>query len=161
MKISYLLCIVVKSLLNEEFIKYVDENKLPFMYSGKEFINDYINHMNNLNNIFNRLETQDFKKLYNIISGNVGEYNYSTKKFSVDGDYNLHLVNEINYLFVLNQRMINDIIIDLEKLKDKSYYKKQYEKLELQLNLSNKHIRPNDIVFENSTKRNKLKQFNL
>lgn len=151
----------IENLLNEEFIKYVDENKLPFMYSGKEFINDYINHMNNLNNIFNRLETQDFKKLYNIISGNVGEYNYSTKKFSVDGDYNLHLVNEINYLFVLNQRMINDIIIDLEKLKDKSYYKKQYENLELHLNLSNKHIRPDDIVFENSTKRNKLKQFNL
>ena len=43
----------------------------------------------------------------------------------------------------------------------KSYYKKQYENLELHLNLSNKHIRPDDIVFENSTKRNKLKQFNL
>lgn len=151
----------IEILLNEEFIKYVDENKLPFMYSGKEVINDYINHMNNLNNIFNRLESQDFKKLYNIISGNVGEYNYSTKKFSVDGKYNLHLVNEINYLFVLNQRMINDIVIECEKLKGKSYYKKQYENLELQLNLSNKHIRPDDIVFENSTKRNKLKQFNL
>ena len=158
---SYTIDESIEILLNEEFINYIDENKLPFIYCGKEYINDYINHMNNLSNIFNRLNVIDFKKLYTIISNNVGEYNYSTKAFEVDGTYNLNLINDINYLFIFNQRLITDIIFNNQKLKDKSKYLKECEKLEHELNLSINHIKPEDIVFKNNAKRNKLKQFNL
>lgn len=158
---SYTIDESIEILLNEEFINYIDENKLPFIYCGKEYINDYINHMNNLSNIFNRLNVIDFKKLYTIISNNVGEYNYSTKTFEVDGTYNLNLINDINYLFIFNQRLITDIIFNNQKLKDKSKYLKECEKLEHALNLSINHIKPEDIVFKNNAKRNKLKQFNL
>lgn len=158
---SYTIDESIEILLNEEFINYIDENKLPFIYCGKEYINDYINHMNNLSNIFNRLNVIDFKKLYTIISNNVGEYNYSTKAFEVDGTYNLNLINDINYLFIFNQRLITDIIFNNQKLKDKSKYLKECEKLEHALNLSINHIKPEDIVFKNNAKRNKLKQFNL
>ena len=158
---SYTIDESIEMLLNEEFINYIDENKLPFIYCGKEYINDYINHMNNLSNIFNRLNVIDFKKLYTIISNNVGEYNYSTKAFEVDGTYNLNLINDINYLFIFNQRLITDIIFNNQKLKDKSKYLKECEKLEHELNLSINHIKPEDIVFKNNAKRNKLKQFNL
>lgn len=158
---SYTIDESIEILLNEEFINYIDENKLPFIYCGKEYINDYINHMNNLSNIFNRLNVIDFKKLYTIISNNVGEYNYSTKAFEADGTYNLNLINDINYLFIFNQRLITDIIFNNQKLKDKSKYLKECEKLEHALNLSINHIKPEDIVFKNNAKRNKLKQFNL
>lgn len=158
---SYTIDESIEILLNEEFINYIDENKLPFIYCGKEYINDYINHMNNLSNIFNRLNVIDFKKLYTIISNNVGEYNYSTKAFEADGTYNLNLINDINYLFIFNQRLITDIIFNNQKLKDKSKYLKECEKLEHELNLSINHIKPEDIVFKNNAKRNKLKQFNL
>lgn len=158
---SYTIDESIEILLNEEFINYIDENKLPFIYCGKEYINDYINNMNNLSNIFNRLNVIDFKKLYTIISNNVGEYNYSTKAFEVDGTYNLNLINDINYLFIFNQRLITDIIFNNQKLKDKSKYLKECEKLEHELNLSINHIKPEDIVFKNNAKRNKLKQFNL
>lgn len=67
----------------------------------------------------------------------------------------------IIYLFIFNQRLITDIIFNNQKLKDKSKYLKECEKLEHALNLSINHIKPEDIVFKNNAKRNKLKQFNL
>ena len=151
----------MEMLLNEEFIKYIENNKIPFIYSGKEYVNNYIEHMNNLNSIFNRLNESDFKKLYKIINDNVGEFNYSIYPFDVDGEYSLNLINDINYLFMFNQRLITDIIINKEEVYNKSKYIRECQELEHNLNLSINHIKPDDMKFKNKRKRNKLKEYNL
>lgn len=152
---------VMEMLLNEEFIKYIEKEKIPFMYSGCEYINNYIKHMNNLNNTFNRLKEEDFKKLYKIINDNVGELNYSIYPFDVYEEYNLNLINNMNYLVIFNQRLITDVILNKGQIKDASKYLKEYKELEHELNLSIGHIKPEDMKFKNKRKRNKLKEYNL
>lgn len=152
---------IMEMILNEEVIKYIENNNIPFIYSGIEYINDYITHMNNLSSIFNRLADDEFKKLYKIINENAGEFCYSIKPFNVDGEYNLHLMNNIDYLLIYTQRLITDIIINKECIKDKTKYKRECEDLVHNLNLSIGYIKPDDMKFENKRKRNKLKEHNL
>ncbi len=152
---------VMTLILNEQFIEYINKNNIPFIYGGIEYINDYINNMNNLSAIFSRLEKNEFQVIYQLINNNVGEYGYSKEMFEVENDYDLNLINKINYLSIFNQRLIDDIIINNELIKSKEDYMKKIEELEHNLNLSINHIRPQDMVYKNNRKRNKLKEYNL
>lgn len=152
--------IIVKQLLNIQLIEYLDKNNIPFIYGGIEYINDYINNMNNLNTIFSRLEKEEFKEIYRLINSNVGEFGYSKEKFETERDYELTLLNKVNYLMLFNQRLIVDIILNNELIKTRDDYEKEVEELEHNLNLSIDHIRPNDMKFKNKRKRNKLKEYN-
>ncbi|MBE6160212.1 MAG: hypothetical protein E7157_04110 [Lactobacillales bacterium] len=153
--------IIAKQLLNIQLIEYLDNNNIPFIYGGIEYINDYINNMNNLNTIFSRLDRDEFKEIYNLINSNVGEFGYSKEKFETDGIYELSLLNNVNYLMLFNQRLIIDLILKQEELKSKEEYQKEIDDLEHNLNLSIDHIRPNDMKFKNKRKRNKLKEYNF
>lgn len=151
---------ITKQLLNNQIIEYLDNNNIPFIYGGIEYINDYINNMNNLNTIFSRLDKNEFREIYRLINSNVGEFGYSKELFETEGIYELNLLNDVNYLMLFNQRLIVDLILRKEELKSKEEYKKEIDDLEHNLNLSIDHIRPNDMKFKNKRKRNKLKEYN-
>ena len=148
-------------LLNEQFINYIEENNIPFIYGGVEYINDFVNQLNDLNYTFSRLDKKDFKKLYEIINNNVGEFGYHTKLFESQEPYYMHLINSDDYLTIFNQRLINDIIINEEEIKTREYYLKEVEKLKHELNLSIGYLPIEDIKFKNTRQRNKLKEYNI
>lgn len=151
----------IEKILNNEFIKYIDKNDIPFVYGGVEYINDYINQMNDLNNIFARLNKEDFDKIYTIINSNVGEYGYHNEPFNVFLNYDLSLVNKINYLALFNQRLIADVIINRESVKSRYQYEEEINNLVEELNISIGYLSEKDIIFKNKKQRNKLKKYNL
>ena len=42
---------------------------------------------------------------------NLGEFHYAAKPFNVEGDYDLHLIGEPNYMLLENQRIIKSLIL--------------------------------------------------
>ncbi len=114
--------IVLKNLVNELYLKYASDNKIPIIYSGTERVKPIkVNVYNNLIPILNRISKTESNNIYNIMTGNLGEFHYSSKPFGVDGYYDLGLISEPNYIFLENQRIIKLLIINGLNVKNTLY----------------------------------------
>lgn len=150
--------------INLKLIDFIQNNDIPFIYCGKNVVNDYINNMNGLNSIFNRLDQKEFVRIHKIISENAGEFCYSLKPFETEDMINLSLFRETNYLYLMNQYIIDTLIINhktycVESSSLKNRIIRECSDLEHNLNVSINYINPDDFEFKNKRKRNKLKEY--
>lgn len=133
--------------LNQEYANFIVKNKLPFIFSGytikeEEEINEYLYA---LSNIIEKLDKQDAYDLLEIIKGKVDDKHYSIFPIS-DGVIDMNIADHRNYLSLINQRIIIDLIYNnrqlgknrLEKLFNE--YAQKFMKIVDELNENNDYV---------------------
>lgn len=131
--------------LNKLVIKYFQEKNLPFIYSGicSKSEKDFIELRNNISYLLNRLEKNDFDKIYRVLNENVDTFHYSTEYF--EGEYQFSLMNPLSYPGLLIQNVLHELVID-NKHNQKEYgravkkYSQEFEKAISYLNYYNNYI---------------------
>lgn len=144
------------SLLNEAYLYYVTKNNIPFIFSGvqrEKKINP--NTFTNISVLSKKLSDEEYEKIFNAITSNIGEFHYSNAPFQTD-EYNLNLTTP-NYLMLLNQRIVKKLILsdltdrifvetldaerlEMEKLVDELNKLIGYKKLDFSLKQKKKKI---------------------
>lgn len=114
-----------EDILNNEFIKFVKTNKLPFIYCGSILPNaKKVNrNLNDISPILYNFDKNIAYEIINIISSKIDSEHYSILPIE-DGYYNLKLVDSFNLIGIINQKMLNDIYFngynfDTEEKKNK------------------------------------------
>ncbi len=110
-----------ETVLNDCVIKYFENNKLPFIYSGvrSRNKNEYVNIMNNIGHVLTRLDKEEFNKIYQVLSSGLNDSFYSTKPFN--GNYQLSIMNPLDYSGILMQRILHELVFH------NRYTKEEYE----------------------------------
>lgn len=103
-----------ENLLNNEFIKFVKNKKLPLIYYGysnpdEETINK---NSNDLANILHKLEKGKSREIIDIYSHKLDEPHYSIMPIP-NATYKLNLLDSFNYLGIEHQRMLGDLYFNL------------------------------------------------
>lgn len=101
---------IINSLLQKQFVKIVKNNNLPLIAKKNEYKNGLSpDTFSYIKNMFCKLEKCDYKRLGRIFSSGIDETYYDDKVRS-DEEYDLHLTGTPNYIYLLNQRMIKELI---------------------------------------------------
>lgn len=99
-----------EDILNNEFIKFIKENRLPFIYCGYTLPDaTKVNHnLNNLSPLLYNFNKEIAYEIINIVSSKIDQEHYSL--FPIEnGYYNLKLIDSFNFIGIINQKMLNDI----------------------------------------------------
>ena len=105
-KIEYIL----NSILQKEFVKITRKNDLPLIASKIEYKNGLSPEtFSDIKNICSKLENCDSKRINRILSAGIEE-KYYDDRVRLHGDYDLHLTGTPDYIYLLNQRMIKELI---------------------------------------------------
>ena len=100
----------INNILNKAYLNLVKEEKIPYVFSGIEKIDDFNKDVFvRISSLSHTFSDADYDKIYNVITGNIGEFHYSNKEFS-SSSFNMNLTR-INYITLLNLRIIKKIII--------------------------------------------------
>ena len=101
---------ILNSILQKQFVKIVKNNNLPLIAKKNEYKNGLSpDTFSYIKNIFCKLEKCDYKRLGRIFSSGIDETYYDDRVRS-DEEYDLHLTGTPNYIYLLNQRMIKELI---------------------------------------------------
>lgn len=101
---------IINSLLQKQFAKTVKNNNLPLIAKKNEYKNGLSpDTFSYIKNMFCKLEKCDYKRLGRIFSSGIDETYYDDRVRS-DEEYDLHLTGTPNYIYLLNQRMIKELI---------------------------------------------------
>lgn len=151
-----------ENILNDCVINYFESNNLPFIYSGKKKKDqfEFTEIMNKISYLLTRIEKDEFNKIYNIINSDIDRFHYSTKPF--DGEYNLSIMNPIDYIGILNQRLLYELVMynknNLDEynrvIKD---YQKKYDEIVSIFNYYQDYVDV-DVLKENSGKIKKIRK---
>ena len=99
-----------ENILNNEFVKFIKENRLPFIYYGYTLptIEEINENMNALAPFLHNIDKDVAYEIINIVSSKIDKKHYSL--FPIENaEYDLKLINSFNYIGILNQKMLNDI----------------------------------------------------
>ena len=99
-----------ENILNNEFVKFIKENRLPFIYYGYTLptIEEISENMNALAPFLHNIDKDVAYEIINIVSSKIDKKHYSL--FPIENaEYDLKLINSFNYIGILNQKMLNDI----------------------------------------------------
>ncbi len=99
-----------ENILNNEFVKFIKENRLPYIYCGYTLpvVDEITEKMNKLVPFLHNIEKDVAYEIINIISSKIDKKHYSL--FPIENaEYDLKLINSFNYIGILNQKMLNDI----------------------------------------------------
>lgn len=117
---------VIRKVINELYIDIAIKKDIPFTYSGVEKISDIEPNVYSIvSSISSKLPKEEFTSIYNIIINNLGEFHYSSEQFPVEGDFDLNLIGEPNYILLENQRLIKSLLINELSLKPEQYDRKK------------------------------------
>lgn len=151
-----------ENILNDCVVNYFESNNLPFIYSGKKKKDqfEFVEIMNKIGYLLTRIDKDEFNKIYNIINSDIDRFHYSTKPF--DGEYNLSIMNPVDYIGMLNQRLLYELVIynknNLNEynrvIKD---YQNKYEEIVSIFNYYQDYIDV-DILKENAGKIKKIRK---
>ncbi len=151
-----------ENILNDCVVNYFESNNLPFIYSGKKKKDqfEFIEIMNKICYLLTRIDKDEFNKIYNIINSDIDRFHYSTKPF--DGEYNLSIMNPVDYIGMLNQRLLYELVMynknNLNEynrvIKD---YQNKYEEIVSIFNYYQDYIDV-DILKENAGKIKKIRK---
>lgn len=110
-----------EDLLQNEYVKYLKENKLPYIYYGYSIPSEDMieKNKNDLAETLNGLDKINSYEILNIISSRIDKPHYSCLPID-NGKYDMHLLDPLCFLGIENERMINNLIFDERKLKDKN-----------------------------------------
>ena len=101
----------VDNVLNISYLKYVNDNNLPFIYSGNEEIEqfDYDTFVNvsSMSQIFS---DEEYNKIYKVLTNTTRSFHYSNKKFK-SNNFNMNLTRP-NYMTLLNIRIIKKLVFN-------------------------------------------------
>lgn len=118
---------VSKRILNELYLDLAKRKKVPFTYSGVEKLDDIApNIYSKVGSISSKLTNDQFTSIYSAIINNIGEFHYSDKIFLTDGDFDMNLIGEPNYILLLNQRIIKSLILNELDLNEIQYNKRKH-----------------------------------
>jgi len=108
-----------EQLLNNMYVEFLSENRLPFIYYGYSMPTneDINNNMNELANSLHKLKKSDSRDVINIFSSKIDICHYSNLPIP-NGVYDLKLIDSFNYLGIENGRMLNDLYFNARKLTD-------------------------------------------
>lgn len=122
-KIEYIL----KDILQKEFIKLARKNNLPLITNKNVEKNSVsLEVYSNILKIFNKLSASEYRRLTKIFNDTIKETYYDSKVI-YNEENELFLTGNINYLYLLNQRMIK-VLINNEIGKNFIYYDNAKEK---------------------------------
>lgn len=151
-----------ENILNDCVVNYFESNNLPFIYSGKKKKDqfEFVEIMNKIGYLLTRIDKDEFNKIYNIINSDIDRFHYSTKPF--DGEYNLSIMNPVDYIGMLNQRLLYELVMynknNLNEynrvIKD---YQNKYEEIVSIFNYYQDYIDV-DILKENAGKIKKIRK---
>ncbi len=101
---------ILNSLLQKQYVKTVRNDNLPILAKKSEYKNGLSpDAFSYIKNIFCKLDKCDYKRLGRIFGSGIDEIYYDDKVRS-DEEYNLHLTGTPNYIYLLNQRMVKELI---------------------------------------------------
>lgn len=151
-----------EQLLNQKYVEFVKNNKLPFIYYGYSLANpkEVEKQLGELSKHFYELSKRDAKDIINIIECRIDPPHYSILPIE-NGVYDLKLLDSFNYLGLENQRMLGDLQFNQRKLESPlrlyklklEYLNKYYNKV----NDLNKHMEYVD-RFEIKESKGKIKR---
>lgn len=105
-KIEYIL----KNIFQKEFVKLTRKNDLPLIASKEEYKEGLSPEtFSEIKNIFSKLDKCDCKRLDRIFRTKIEE-KYYDDRVRLHGDYDLHLTGTPDYIYLLNQRMIKELV---------------------------------------------------
>ncbi len=104
---------ISRILINELYLELSQKNNIPIIYSGVEDVKRMKTSVySNMVPILNKLTKEQAHEIYEIMNSNLGEFHYSDKPFRVEGQYDLGLIGEPNYILLKNQRIIKSLILN-------------------------------------------------
>lgn len=142
-----------ENILNNEFIKFIKENRLPFIYCGYKLptSEEISKNMNSLTPLLHNLEKDDAYEIINIVSTKIDRMHYSIYPIE-NAMYDLKLINPFNYIGLENQRMLGniyfneyDFIDENSKIKEKNSRLNKYDKIVRELNSNMDYVDPTEI----------------
>jgi len=142
-----------ENILNEEFVKFIQENKLPFIYCGYRLpsIDDINNNMNQLTPILHNLDKDIAYEIINIVSSKIDRKHYSIYPIE-NAIYDLRLINPFSYIGLEHQRMLGniyfneyDFIDENKKNKEKNSRLNKYDDIVRDLNSFIEYVDPTEI----------------
>lgn len=148
-----------EDILNNEYVKFLNKYKLPFIYYGCSLPTDdeKIENMNSLTNIFYDLNKSDSREIINIFSSTIDEFHYSIVPIE-NPKYDLKLIDSFNYLGLTNQRMLGELYFNERKIEDPTrFYKLKNEYLRKYIQKINELNKSFDYVDRHEIKESKGK----
>lgn len=142
-----------EEILNNEFVRFIQENKLPFIYCGYRLpsIDDINNNMNQLTPILYNLDKDIAYEIINIVSSRIDRKHYSIYPIE-NAIYDLRLINPFCYIGLEHQRMLGniyfneyDFIDENKKNKEKNSRLNKYDLMVRDLNSSMEYVDPAEI----------------
>ena len=133
-----------ENILNNAYIKFIKDNRLPFIYRGYTKITDdeFNNDRNFLVQPLSSLSKSESTELLDILTNHIDKYHYSVYPIP-NPNYDLNLLDNFNYLGVENLRMLNELYFNSHRVnkmeieKRKKLYLAEYDKM---VEYFNKHI---------------------
>jgi len=142
--------------INQEYTRFVVNRKLPFIFSGytvkdEEEINEYLYA---ISNIIEKLDKKEAYDILEIIKGKIDDKHYSIFPIS-DGVIDMDITDHRNYLSLINQRIINELIYNCRKLEKNRLEKLYNEYAQKFIKITDELNDNNDYVDAESIKQNK------
>lgn len=142
--------------INQEYARFVINKKLPFIFSGytvkdEEEINEYLYVFSN---IIEKLDKKDAYDILEIIKGRIDDKHYSIFPIS-DGVIDMNITDHRNYLSLINQRIINELIYNSRRLEKNRLEKLYNEFAQKFIKIVDELNENNDYVDSESIKQNK------
>lgn len=139
-----------EEILNNEFVKFIQVNKLPFIYCGYRLpgIEDINKNMNQLTPILHNLDKDIAYEIINIVSSRIDRKHYSIYPIE-NAIYDLRLINPFCYIGLEHQRMLGniyfneyDFIDENKKNKEKNSRLNKYDEIVRNLNSTMEYVDP-------------------
>lgn len=103
---------VLNNMVQKEYVKYTRNNNLPLIahkvYEVKALPTSTLS---DFKLIFNKLDKKECKNLNNIFTSTIEDEFYD-EKVRLNEEYDLSIIGHLDYLYLLNQRMIKDLVLD-------------------------------------------------
>lgn len=139
-----------EALLMKEFVKFIEKEKLPYLYYGKitPDFNEAEQRIFDLSNEIFKLEKIDSHEIKHILSSQIDKNHYSTYPIP-NAKYSLNLLTPFSFQGIETERMLNDLYFNERKFNDprrleklKRVYKELYTKLSFIINRANNYVDP-------------------
>lgn len=153
-----------ETILNNAYVEFLKEQKLPTIYYGYSLSTDKeIEHnLNNVTNSLSDLTKTDSRDIINIFSSKIDIPHYSNLPMD-NGVHNFRLLDTFNYLGIENTRMLSELYFNDFKLEDikritrnKLQYLSNYIKKVEELNSSLDYVDTASIKLSRGKIKNKL-----
>lgn len=139
-----------EELLMKEFVKFLEKEKLPYLYYGKitPDSNEAEQRIFDLSNEIFKLKKIDSHEIKHILSSQIDKNHYSIYPIP-NAKYSLSLLTPFSFQGIETERMLNDLYFNERKFNDprrleklKRNYKEFYTKLSFIINRANNYVDP-------------------